>query len=110
MMIHHEQAVVMAQTVRGRADPQVAQLAYGIESNQLLEIGQMQGNLGLWRKPRLPTGEPMAWMHDADHIDHMTRMGNETGDSMPGMATQNQLTPVGITDRAESRSAPPLRA
>lgn len=52
MIAHHEQAVLMAQLVRGRTtDPVVATTAAGIESGRLLEIGQMCGYLQLWDAP-----------------------------------------------------------
>lgn len=41
MIVHHEQAVLMAQLVRGRTtDPMIAATAAGIENGQLLEIGR----------------------------------------------------------------------
>jgi uncharacterized protein (DUF305 family) len=102
MTMHHQQAVVMAQIVRGRVPAQIADLAYGIESNQLLEIGQLQGFLSLWGKSLLPTGRPMSWMPSQAaamaHGDHsmsgMSGMGMSTSSAdaaMPGMATQAQL-------------------
>ncbi|GAA0633597.1 DUF305 domain-containing protein [Sporichthya brevicatena] len=81
MIVHHEQAVLMAQLVRGRtADPKIAALAAGIESDQLLEIGTLRGYLALWDAPVLPAGPPMTWMADHQH-----------GAAMPGMATTAQL-------------------
>ncbi len=82
MIVHHEQAVLMAQLVRGRtSDPKIAALAAGIESEQLLEIGTLRGYLALWDAPVLPAGPPMTWM--ADHHGH--------AGGMPGMATTAQL-------------------
>lgn len=87
MTTHHQQAVTMAELVDGRAGPQVASLADVIKTNQLIEIGQLQGTLELWGEPRFPTAEPMAWMeqhHGGHHAAH-------TSGRMPGMATQQQL-------------------
>ncbi len=86
MIVHHEQAVAMAQLVRNRtADPRIAALAAGIEGDQLLDIGAMRGYLTLWEAPALPSGPPMAWMA-AGHEHHTD------GDSaMPGMATVAEL-------------------
>jgi uncharacterized protein (DUF305 family) len=82
MIVHHEQAVLMAQLVRGRtADPTVAALAAGIEDDQLLEIGTMRGWLALWGAPTLPAGAPMTWMTGS--TQRMT--------TMPGMATAAEL-------------------
>lgn len=88
MIVHHEQAVVMSQLVRGRADPSIAALAGGIESNQLLEIGQLQGFLAIWDAPVLPAGPAMSWM-DAGAHGHGAH--HAAGSAMPGMATQDEL-------------------
>jgi uncharacterized protein (DUF305 family) len=84
MIVHHEQAVLMAQLVRDRTtDPKIAALAAGIEDDQLLDIGAMRGYLTLWGAPILPSGPPMTWMADGDHHAGMA--------SMPGMATTEEL-------------------
>jgi uncharacterized protein (DUF305 family) len=81
MIVHHEQAVLMAQLVRNRTkDPKIAALAAGIEDDQLLDVGALRGYLALWHAPMLPAGPPMQWM--ADHVAMTT---------MPGMATTAQL-------------------
>ena len=82
MIVHHEQAVLMAQLVRDRTkDAKIAALAAGIEDSQLLDIGTLRGYLTLWQAPTLPAGPPMQWMADP--------MGGAT--SMPGMATTAQI-------------------
>ncbi|WP_405729001.1 DUF305 domain-containing protein [Streptomyces sp. NBC_00028] len=100
MVMHHQQAVTMAQIVRGRVGPQIAALAYGMESDQLQEIGQLDGFLDLWGKPRLPSGKSMTWMsgrpnvssHSAHDGHLMVEQPTETHQSdMPGMATQTEL-------------------
>ena len=86
MIVHHEQAVVMAQLVRDRTkNPRIAALATGIVNEQLLDIGAMRGYLALWRAPVLPAGPPMTWMA-AGHEHH-----GEGATGMPGMATTAQL-------------------
>lgn len=86
MIVHHEQAVVMAQLVRDRTtDPKVAALANGIVDDQLLDIGAMRGYLVLWQAPVLPSGPPMAWMAPG-HQHH-----EEGATVMPGMATTGEL-------------------
>jgi uncharacterized protein (DUF305 family) len=93
MIVHHEQAVVMAQLVRGRAtDPLVAATAAGIEYGQLLEIGQMRGYLQLWDAPSYPSGEPMTWMTPGTgHTGHAAHGSEMPRSAMPGMATQDDL-------------------
>jgi uncharacterized protein (DUF305 family) len=50
-----------------------------------MEIGQLQGYLDAWNKPRLPSGPPMSWM------PHDGRMAMPMDVPMPGMATQDEL-------------------
>lgn len=95
MSVHHRQAVEMAAWERDNTrDPALKQLAYDIESTQNQQIGRMQGWLGLWEMPALPTGKHMAWMAD----DPSMSMGGHAGmdmsggvDRMPGMATSEDL-------------------
>ncbi|MBA9005300.1 DUF305 domain-containing protein [Thermomonospora cellulosilytica] len=90
MVAHHQQAVTMAQTVRGRVSPPVARLATAIELDQIKEIGHMQGWLALWNAPQTPSGPPMTWMN-ADHPGHR----RTTGATMPGTASQQEIDRLG---------------
>lgn len=86
MIVHHEQAVVMAQLVRDRTkDPKIAALATGIVDEQLLDIGALRAYLALWQAPLLPAGPPMTWMAPGHghHVEGQT--------VMPGMATIDEL-------------------
>lgn len=57
MIVHHEQAVLMAQLVRPKTrNPKIAALADGIIADQLLDIGALRGYLTLWGAPILPSG------------------------------------------------------
>ncbi|ALG11454.1 DUF305 domain-containing protein [Kibdelosporangium phytohabitans] len=56
MIVHHQQAVDMAELLRGRASPQISSIAAGIAANQRKEIGLFQGWLSLWNAPQVPTG------------------------------------------------------
>lgn len=91
MIVHHQQAVAMAQAVRDRAGPSVRRLAAGIELNQLREIGHMQAWLALWDAPQLPSGPPMTWM-DGPHSGHAAP---SAGHEMPGLATQEEVNGLG---------------
>nr|WP_198151571.1 DUF305 domain-containing protein [Kibdelosporangium sp. MJ126-NF4]CEL16545.1 putative lipoprotein [Kibdelosporangium sp. MJ126-NF4]CTQ90498.1 putative lipoprotein [Kibdelosporangium sp. MJ126-NF4] len=71
MIVHHQQAVDMAELVRDRAAPQVAAIAVGIAAGQRKEIGLFQGWLSLWNAPQVTSG---------GHHDH-------GGAPMPGMAS-----------------------
>ncbi|WP_224389765.1 DUF305 domain-containing protein [Pseudonocardia sp. ICBG1293] len=101
MTVHHRQAVEMASWERDRAsDPRVRQLAFDIETTQNQQVGRMQGWLGLWDAPSLPSGGHMAWMEESAHAG-MSGMGGTGGGTatMPGMATS--------ADLARFRATPP---
>lgn len=83
MIVHHEQAVLMAKLVRDRTvDPKIAALSAGIEGDQLLDIGALRGYLALWGAPVLPSGPPMTWM---------AAKGHHGDAAMPGMASTAEL-------------------
>jgi uncharacterized protein (DUF305 family) len=82
MIVHHAQAVQMAETVRKRtSSEEIRVLATDIVLTQQAEIGQMRGWLDVWNLPAAggATGPAMAWM------EHPT-----TG-TMPGMAMPEDL-------------------
>lgn len=97
MSIHHRQAVLMAGLARDRsADPNVALIAYDIETSQLNQVGQMQGWLSLWGLSQ-STGDVMGWMGDHGGMD-MTESGSGL---MPGMATTGDLDELRAAQGAE---------
>lgn len=89
MSTHHRQAVLMAGMARDRsADPEIALIAYDIESVQLNQVGQMQGWLTLWDLSQ-STGEQMSWMAGTDMAGmDMNARGHGL---MPGMANAQEL-------------------
>ena len=96
MSVHHRQAVLMAGLARDRsADPAIRLLAFDIETNQLEQIGEMQGWLSLWNAAALPTGRYMTWMTSADSMSGMAGMAHGSGSAgvaaMPGMASPADL-------------------
>lgn len=62
MSLHHEQALVIAQTLLDAPPGAAALLAQGVRNQQLLELGQMQGWLRLWEQPAVPPSKSMDWM------------------------------------------------
>ncbi len=87
MSTHHRQAVLMAGLARDRStDPEIALIAYDIESVQLNQVGQMQGWLALWGLSQ-SAGDQMSWLPNHGGMD-MSRAG---GGLMPGMATPSDL-------------------
>jgi len=88
MMVHHQQAVLMAAYAREHAgSDEVRALAGTIDSAQQREIGQLTGWLQSWGKPLQSDRPPMAWMKD-EAPGHMHDVG--VG-SMPGMATPAEM-------------------
>jgi uncharacterized protein (DUF305 family) len=82
MIVHHAQAVQMAETVRKHtSSEEIRVLATDIVLTQQAEIGQMRGWLDVWGLPAAggATGPAMAWM------------GHPTTGTMPGMATPEEL-------------------
>jgi uncharacterized protein (DUF305 family) len=80
MMVHHAQAVEMAEIVRDKTESEdVGTLAPDIALTQQAQIGQMQGWLQVWGLS--PTGSEPA----------MSWMGEPTNGLMPGMATPEDI-------------------
>ena len=91
MMVHHAQAVEMAEIVRDKTESnEIRILASDIALTQQAQIGQMQGWLGAWGLPITGTESAMAWM------------GHPTEGRMPGMATPEDINRL--------RNAPPEEA
>jgi uncharacterized protein (DUF305 family) len=83
MMVHHAQAVRMAEAVRDRTeDPAIRVLATEVILTQQAEIGQMQGWLEVWGVAANSPEPPMAWMGHAQ----------EENEPMPGMASPENLS------------------
>lgn len=110
MMVHHQQAVTMADMVAIDTVPEVRQLADQIRFVQLREIGIMSGWLQI-SGAQLMSSRPMAWMTDtsaAHAMDHgpavpATAPQHVDGGThrMPGMATSGDLVALqGTTGRA----------
>jgi uncharacterized protein (DUF305 family) len=80
MMVHHAQAVQMAEIVRDKTENDAMRLLTSdIALTQQAQIGMMQGWLGVWGLPIAETEPAMSWM------------GHPTEGLMPGMATPEEL-------------------
>ena len=80
MMVHHAQAVQMAEIVRDKTESEeIRTIAADIALTQQAQIGQMQGWLAVWGLPTTGPEPPMAWM------------GHPMEGRMPGMATPEQI-------------------
>ncbi len=89
MIVHHQQAVLMAAYTREHAGSgEIRTLAGAIDSAQQREIGQMTGWLQSWGKPTASDRVPMSWMTDEmpGHMNHDVDAG-----SMPGMASPAEM-------------------
>jgi uncharacterized protein (DUF305 family) len=92
MMVHHAQAVQMAEIVRDRTDSDAIRLlASDIALTQQAQIGIMQGWLQAWGLSITGTEPAMAWM------------GHPMDGPMPGMATPEEINRLGELppDRAD---------
>jgi uncharacterized protein (DUF305 family) len=79
-MVHHAQAVQMAEIVRDRTQSDdIRLLASDISLTQQAQIGIMQGWLQSWGLPITGTKPAMAWM------------GHPTDGPMPGMASPQEI-------------------
>ncbi len=81
MIVHHGQAVQMAEIVRDKTNSDdIRLLAADISLTQQGQIGIMQGWLQVWGLPITGEEPAMAWM------------GHPTDGLMPGMATPEEIT------------------
>jgi uncharacterized protein (DUF305 family) len=104
MSVHHRQAVQMAGLARDRStDPAIRSIAFDIETNQLQQIGQMQGWLSLWNAAALPTGRYMTWMTDAESMPGMGHGSSGVAGvtTMPGMASPADLEQLRAANGAQ---------
>jgi len=83
MATHHQQAIEMAGYARDNStNPNIIHLAFDIETNQSIELGEMTGWLDSWGLTRY-SAHPMTWMgHTHSLVDNL----------MPGMANAAQIT------------------
>jgi uncharacterized protein (DUF305 family) len=80
MIVHHAQAVQMAEIIRDKTkSDSMRLLASDISLTQQAQIGIMQGWLGAWGLPITGSEPAMAWM------------GHPTDGLMPGMATPDEI-------------------
>jgi uncharacterized protein (DUF305 family) len=89
MIVHHQQAVLMAAYAREHAgSDEVRALAGAIDSAQQREIGQMAGWLQSWGEPPESDRLPMSWMAEEvpGHLHDELGAG-----SMPGMASPAEM-------------------
>ncbi|AXQ27850.1 DUF305 domain-containing protein [Solimonas sp. K1W22B-7] len=98
MILHHQQAIGMAQFM---IDGRPPGLAHAIAFAQLEELGQMRGWLTLWNQPLQLAGKPsMDWM----------LLGNEPpGPELSRYLLDCQRSPTGMTGLATSEQLNALR-
>ena len=89
MSTHHQQAILLSQTLAPDVDPQVRSIADQIVTEQTAEIATMHGWLSLFDLP-YSSPHPMQWMH-SDNSMH----GDMSGMSMPGMASIDEIGRLG---------------
>jgi len=96
MALHHDQAVAMAKIVLGRATGRIKVLADSIQTDQLMEIGELKGWLKLWGAALLPPDASMDWMFKNPNATwnvspaYLDLCRSSPG-GMPGLATSDEL-------------------
>jgi len=100
MSQHHDQAIRMAQALLDAPAGDAVQLARGISTQQLLELGEMRGWLKLWGQSSVPESRSMDWMLLSDTApDAILRQYllecSRSAAGMPGMATRAELLQLG---------------
>ncbi|WP_219462453.1 DUF305 domain-containing protein [Nonomuraea rhizosphaerae] len=107
MATHHAQAVDMSFTIRDKTQSKdIRNLAYDIITTQSTQRGMFLGWLQQWGLPQTGDRQPMAWMAGHGHGGAGQAAGQTTGQptgqagvqaggTMPGMASQAELTKLG---------------
>ncbi|GEE01238.1 DUF305 domain-containing protein [Gordonia spumicola] len=91
MSVHHDQAILMAQTLSRDVADDVRGLADRIVATQTAEAATMRGWLDWFGEP-LTSDDPMSWMHPSTHADHgsSATVDDDTA-PMPGYASTDDL-------------------
>ncbi|MEJ9080610.1 DUF305 domain-containing protein [Gordonia malaquae] len=91
MSVHHDQAILMAQTLARDVAPEVRGLADRIVATQTAEAATMRGWLDWFGEP-LTSSAPMSWMHPSEHDDHgPAPQADDNTPPMPGFASTDDL-------------------
>jgi len=121
MIPHHRQAIQMARLAEGRAaDPEVEQLAQGIEAAQAPEIRMMQGWLRAWNEPLQPnkgdTGsmghggsmKGMSGMMPMSDMQHLRSVkGSAFDEAFLSMMIEHHKGAIDMAHTEEQRGASP---
>lgn len=103
MSTHHAQAVDMSMVILGKTDdPELHTVAMDMARTQQAQIGIMQGWLMAWELPARASEPPMTWMEGHDHSHGGGSAEGEVPETMPGLATPEQLVEL---DEAEGEEA-----
>jgi uncharacterized protein (DUF305 family) len=90
MIVHHEQAVKMAEIARDYStDGPIRLLAFDIETQQIGQVGQMRGWLATWGRSENTDRPHMSWMGADAPAGH--QHGTDAAALMPGMATTDEM-------------------
>lgn len=105
MQTHHAQGVELTRIVRDSADDEDLRLiAWDMLTVQSSQLGWMYGLLVSWGLPQLSPVPEMSWMSlpPIDGSDGSHSHGWETGEPMPGLATEEQLRELASLDGVEA--------
>jgi uncharacterized protein (DUF305 family) len=91
MIVHHEQAVKMAEVARDYStDGPIRLLAFDIETQQIGQVGQMRGWLATWGRSENTDRPHMSWMGGMP-AGHQHGTDASGAALMPGMATADEM-------------------
>ncbi|MCF8568991.1 DUF305 domain-containing protein [Gordonia sp. HY002] len=88
MGVHHDQAILIANTLTADVAPEIRGLADRIAATQTAEAATMRGWLDWFALP-LTSEHPMEWMHPGEH-EHSTPPDPDEP-PMPGLASADEI-------------------
>ena len=90
MSIHHDQAILIANTLDRGVAPEIRGLADRISATQSAEAATMRGWLDWFAMP-LTSNDPMGWMHPGEHQHGGSTPVDPDESPMPGLASSAEL-------------------
>lgn len=90
MSIHHDQAILLSNTLSRDVAPEIVGIADRIAATQAAEAATMRGWLDWFGLP--PTSDdPMSWMHPSEHDHGSSTAVDDDEPPMPGMASVDEI-------------------
>ncbi|MGO3326740.1 DUF305 domain-containing protein [Gordonia sp. (in: high G+C Gram-positive bacteria)] len=90
MSVHHDQAILIANTLTTEVAPEIRGLADRIAATQAAEAATMRGWLDWFALP-LTSDHPMEWMHPGEHEHGPSEPTDADEPPMPGLASSDEI-------------------